>query len=82
MACPLDGRRSMGNAGKHTTMFVDGCLLLRNPKTPANGLTNPGGGWLVGAYAYGSKVEQGFYGLLGDVRVVDRALPVRDFLLG
>lgn len=56
--------------------------LLRNPKTPASGLANPGGGWFVGAYAYDTKVEQGFYGLLGDVCVVDRAPPVRDFVLG
>ncbi|MFI5607291.1 LamG-like jellyroll fold domain-containing protein [Amycolatopsis sp. NPDC051903] len=69
------------NDGRHTTMYVDGCPLLRNPKMAAIGPANPGGGWFVGAYAYDSKVEQGFYGLLGDVRV-DRPLAVCEFMLG
>ncbi len=67
--------------GRHTTMYVDGCPVVRNPKTPANGIANPGGSWHVGGYAYDGKVEQGFYGLVGEIRVVDRPLDVRDFLL-
>ena len=69
------------NDGRHTTMYVDGCPVLRNPKTPATGIANPGGSWNVGGYAYDGKVEQGFYGLVGEIRVVDRPLDVRDFLL-
>ncbi|MFC4083117.1 LamG-like jellyroll fold domain-containing protein [Amycolatopsis samaneae] len=70
------------NDGRRTTVYVDGCPLLRNPETPAIGIANPGGSWLVGASAYDGVVEQSFYGLLGEVRVVDRPLRVRDFLLG
>jgi hypothetical protein len=68
--------------GCHTTMYVDGCPVVRNPRTPATGIANPGGSWLVGGYAYDRKVEQGFYGLIGELRVVDRPLAVREFLLG
>ncbi|MEC3980146.1 LamG-like jellyroll fold domain-containing protein [Amycolatopsis sp. H20-H5] len=69
------------NDGRHTTMYVDGCPVLRNPATPATGIANPGGSWALGAYAYGKVVEQGFYGSLGDVRVVERALSPREFML-
>ncbi|GAA3558800.1 LamG domain-containing protein [Amycolatopsis ultiminotia] len=70
------------NDGRRTTLYVDGCPLLRNPKTPAIGLADPGGGWLLGAAGYADKVEQSFYGELGEVRIVDRPLAVREFLLG
>jgi hypothetical protein len=56
--------------------------VLRNPDTPAVGIANPGGSWVLGAYAYDKVVEQGFYGCLGDVRVVERALSPREFMLG
>ncbi len=69
------------NDGRRTTMFVDGCPVLRNPKTPAAGIASPGGSWLIGAYAYDAIVEQGFHGWLGDLRVVDRPLDVREFML-
>ena len=70
------------NDGCHTVLHVDGCPVLRNPKTPAIGVANPGGSWHIGGYAYDGKVEQGFYGLVGEIRVVDRPLDVEDFLLG
>jgi hypothetical protein len=68
------------NDGRRTTMFVDGCPVLRNPKTPAAGIANPGGHWLIGAYAYDTIVEQAFHGWVGDLRVVDHALSPRDFM--
>ncbi|MFD6069319.1 LamG-like jellyroll fold domain-containing protein [Amycolatopsis lurida] len=70
------------NDGRRTTLYVDGCPVLRNPKTPAAGIANPGGSWLIGAYAYDSIVEQAFHGWLGDIRVVARALEPREFMLG
>ncbi|ATY15434.1 Tat pathway signal sequence domain protein [Amycolatopsis sp. AA4] len=70
------------NDGWRSTLYVDGCPLLRNPKTPAIGLANPGGSWLVGASSYRGKVERSFYGEIGEARVVDRALAPREFLLG
>ncbi|MEV6521164.1 LamG-like jellyroll fold domain-containing protein [Longispora sp. NPDC051575] len=68
------------NNGRTTTMYVDGAKLLRNPSTPAVGLGTVGKPWLVGATTYDNVVEQGFYGWIGDVRIVDRALPVDRFM--
>ena len=59
---------------------VDGCPVLRNPSTPAVGLSTAGKPWLVGAYHYDDIVEQAFYGWLGDVRIVGRALRPGQFL--
>ncbi|SDX20577.1 Calcineurin-like phosphoesterase [Amycolatopsis xylanica] len=70
------------NDGFRTTMFVDGCPVVRNPKTPAIGLASPGSSWVLGAYAYNRVVEQSFYGWVGDVRIVGRPLRERDFMLG
>ena len=72
----------MVNDGRHTVVYVDGCPVVRNPATPAVGLANPGGSWLVGASSYEGKVDRSFAGLLGDVRVVDRPLNPREFMLG
>lgn len=69
------------NDGRHTTMYVDGCELLRNPSTPAPGLRTTGEFWMLGAYHYDRVIERGFYGWIGDVRIVNRALPVRSFML-
>ncbi len=69
------------NDGRHTVMYVEGSEVLRNPSTPAIGIAADGKSWLLGAYQYGGVVEQSFYGWLGDVRIVDRALPVRAFML-
>ncbi|ADI06281.1 hypothetical protein SBI_03160 [Streptomyces bingchenggensis BCW-1] len=68
------------NDGRHTTMYVDGCPVARNPSTVATGLTTLGLPWLLGGYEYGGKIDQVMNGWIGDVRVVDRALAVRDFM--
>lgn len=68
------------NDGRRTTMYVEGSPVLRNPKTPAIGIAGTGN-WLLGAYDYDKIVEQGFHGWIGDVRVVDRPLQVREFML-
>ncbi|MEU8262718.1 LamG-like jellyroll fold domain-containing protein [Micromonospora sp. NPDC048999] len=68
------------NDGKTTTMYVNGAKLLRNPSTPAIGLATSDEPWLVGAYHYDRIVEQGFYGWLGDIRIVDRPLKVSQFM--
>ncbi|TWP51893.1 Tat pathway signal sequence domain protein [Lentzea tibetensis] len=68
------------NDGRHTKLFVDGAELLRNPSTPAVGISTAGDPWLIGAYAYNRIVEKSYHGWLGDLRVVDRALPVEKFL--
>ncbi|WP_326559538.1 LamG-like jellyroll fold domain-containing protein [Micromonospora sp. NBC_01796] len=68
------------NDGQHTVLYVDGAPLLRNPSTPAIGLATSGEPWFFGAYHYDRLIEQGFYGWLGDVRIVDHALPVARFM--
>lgn len=70
------------NDGRRSVLHVDGAPVLRNPDTPAVGIPMAAGGWLLGAYAYGRKVEKSFYGWLGDVRLVDRPLRPAEFLTG
>jgi hypothetical protein len=71
---------AMVNDGNHTIMYVDGCPVLRNPSTSAIGVATAGKPWLVGAYHYADVVEQAYYGWLGDVRIVGRALRPDQFL--
>lgn len=68
------------NDGRHSTMYVQGCPVARNPHTSASGLTSLGLPWLLGGYEYAGKIDQILHGLLGDVRIVERALPVTSFM--
>ncbi|MFI7407969.1 LamG-like jellyroll fold domain-containing protein [Streptomyces sp. NPDC049627] len=68
------------NDGEHTTLYVEGCPVVRNPKAPAVGITSVGLPWLLGGYEYGGRIDQILYGRLGDVRIVARALPVTSFM--
>ncbi|GGO47868.1 LamG-like jellyroll fold domain-containing protein [Streptomyces lasiicapitis] len=68
------------NDGRHTTLYVDGCPVARNPATSANGLTTLGLSWLLGGYEYDGALDQLFCGWIGDVRIVGRALPVGAFM--
>ncbi len=68
------------NDGTHTTMYVEGCPVVRNPKARSTGITSVGLPWLLGGYEYGGKIDQILRGRLGDVRIVARALPVKSFM--
>ncbi|MFC8245947.1 LamG-like jellyroll fold domain-containing protein [Streptomyces chartreusis] len=68
------------NDGRHTTMYVQGCPVARNPHATVIGLTSVGLPWLLGGYEYGGSIDQILYGRLGDVRIVERALPVTSFM--
>ncbi|MEU5596726.1 LamG-like jellyroll fold domain-containing protein [Streptomyces sp. NPDC020298] len=68
------------NDGKHTTLYVEGCPVVRNPKAAAAGITSVGLPWLLGGYEYAGKIDQILHGRLGDVRIVSRALPVTSFM--
>jgi hypothetical protein len=68
------------NDGRHSTLYVQGCPVARNPKAPAVGITSVGLPWLLGGYEYGGTIDQIFHGRLGDVRIVSRALPVTSFM--
>jgi hypothetical protein len=68
------------NDGHHTTMYIDGAPILRNPRAENIGISTTGAAWMVGAYAYAHVVDQSFYGWLGDVRIVDHALSPAQFM--
>ncbi|MEV5010823.1 LamG-like jellyroll fold domain-containing protein [Streptomyces sp. NPDC055692] len=68
------------NDGRHTTMYVDGCPVVRNPSTVANGITTLNMPWMLGGYEYGGKLDQVLHAFIGDVRIVNRALPVSTFM--
>ena len=68
------------NDGRHTTAYVDGCPVVRNPSTVNRGLATIGREWLLGGYDYGRKIDQIWYGSIGDVRVVEAALSPAQFM--
>ncbi|MCH8613373.1 LamG-like jellyroll fold domain-containing protein [Arsenicicoccus dermatophilus] len=68
------------NDTRHTTMYVEGCPVVRNPATANRGLTTLGKRWLVGGYEYADVLDTVFRGGLGDLRVVGRPLAPREFL--
>ncbi|MGW1799269.1 LamG-like jellyroll fold domain-containing protein [Streptomyces sp. NPDC001984] len=68
------------NDGTHTTLYVEGCPVVRNPKATALGLTSVGLPWLLGGYEYAGQIDQILHARLGDVRIVERALPVASFM--
>jgi hypothetical protein len=68
------------NDGRHTTLYIDSSELLRNPSTRSNGLSTTGASWLLGANHYANKIEQSFAGHIGELRIVDRALSLDEFL--
>ncbi|MFC5803949.1 LamG-like jellyroll fold domain-containing protein [Streptomyces formicae] len=68
------------NDGRRSTLYLDGCPVVRNAEVAANGLTTLGLSWLFGGYEYGGTLDQLFHGWIGDVRVTERALPVGAFM--
>jgi len=69
------------NDGRLTKMYVDGCEVVRNPSTPAVGLTTLDHSWLLGGYEYAGTINQVFNGWIGDVRIVNRALRPDQFMI-
>jgi hypothetical protein len=68
------------NDGSHTRMYVDSSPVVDDPSTVSVGLTTLGLPWLLGGHEYGGTVDQVFHGWIGDVRIVDRPLPVERFM--
>ncbi|MFF4291949.1 hypothetical protein ACFY0R_42790, partial [Streptomyces sp. NPDC001633] len=48
------------NDGRHTTMYVQGCPVARNPHAAAVGIASSGKPWLLGGYEYADKKISGF----------------------
>jgi hypothetical protein len=69
------------NDGKTTDLYINGSKDVRNSHLLAAGLQTTGEFWLLGANHYGRSVGQSFYGWLGDVRIVNRPLEVREFMI-
>ena len=68
------------NDGRQSEVFVDGSKIQRNPEALNVGISTTGEFWMVGATHYDRVIEQSFFGWIGDVRIVDRPLPVEDFM--
>jgi hypothetical protein len=66
----------------HTIVYVDGSPITRNPHEPANGISTTGTPFVIGGTQFANSFGQGYFGLIGDVRIVDRALAVREFMTG
>lgn len=68
------------NDGRRTVMYVDGSKIARNPSQPSTGIATLGKPFVIGATQFDERFGQGFYGWIGDTRIVNRALSVREFL--
>jgi Concanavalin A-like lectin/glucanases superfamily len=70
------------NDGKHTTMYVEGCATVDIAnQVSSNGITQLALPWALGGYEYGGSINQIFNGWVGDVRIVNRALLVSEFMI-
>ncbi|WP_405927041.1 LamG-like jellyroll fold domain-containing protein [Streptomyces sp. NBC_00035] len=69
------------NDGRRSVMYVDGSKIARNPSQPSTGIATLGKPFVIGATQFDERFGQGFYGWIGDTRIVNRALSVRDFLM-
>ncbi|WP_210583745.1 LamG-like jellyroll fold domain-containing protein [Streptomyces sp. GESEQ-35] len=68
------------NDGRRTVMYVDGSKIARNPAQRSTGIATLGKPFVIGATQFDERFGQGFYGWLGDTRIVNRALSTGDFL--
>ena len=69
------------NDGRHTKMYVDGCVVVDNPLDVTVGLTQLNLPWVLGGYEYGGTINQIFNGWIGDVRIVNRPLSTNQFMI-
>ncbi|MEV6127330.1 LamG-like jellyroll fold domain-containing protein [Streptomyces violaceusniger] len=68
------------NDGHHTVVYVDGSKIARNPSQPSTGIATLGKPFVIGGTQFEEKFSQGFYGWIGDTRIVKRALRPQDFM--
>ena len=69
------------NNGERTVVYVDGSKIARNPTQLSTGITTMDKPFVIGGTQFAEKYGQGFYGWIGDVRIVARALERKDFLV-
>lgn len=70
------------NDGRHTTMYVDGSRIVRNAAEEGRGIATLGKPFALGGTQSAESYGQGFYGWIGDTRIVSRALRPDEFLTG
>jgi len=68
------------NDGRTTVVYVEGSPIARNPRPAAQGIATTGMPFVIGGTPYANQFDQSFFGQLGDVRIVDHALTVREFM--
>jgi hypothetical protein len=68
------------NDGNMTVIYVDGSPIVRNPAQPSTGIATLGKPFVIGATQFAEQFGQGFYGWVGDVRIMARALKPAEFL--
>jgi hypothetical protein len=68
------------NDGRHTVMSVEGSAIVRNAAEESRGISTLGKPFAVGATQSAERYGQGFYGWIGDTRIVSRALTPDEFL--
>ncbi|GAA5059177.1 hypothetical protein HNP84_008691 [Thermocatellispora tengchongensis] len=68
------------NDSRRTIVYVDGSKIARNPTQPSRGISTLGKPFAIGGTQFAQKYGQGYYGWIGDVRIVARALKPKDFL--
>jgi hypothetical protein len=69
------------NDSQRTVIYVDGSKIARNPTQPSTGIATLGRPFAIGATSFNLQYGQGFYGWIGDVRIVSRALRPSEFLM-
>jgi hypothetical protein len=68
------------NNGHRTVMYVDGSKIARNPTRSATGIATLGKPFVISGTQFAEQFDQGFYGWIGDTRIVNRALAPKDFM--
>ncbi|NKQ51325.1 hypothetical protein HFP15_00325 [Amycolatopsis sp. K13G38] len=68
------------NDGHHTSVYVDGSKIARNASLDSNGISTVGKPFAIGGTQGGGQYGQGFYGWIGDTRIVARALSPGQFM--
>lgn len=68
------------NDGRHTVMYVDGSKIVRNAAEESRGISTLGKPFAIGGTQSAEQYGQGFYGWIGDTRIVSRALRPDQFL--
>jgi hypothetical protein len=68
------------NDGRRTTVYIDGSKIARNPSQLSTGIATLGKPFVIGATQFAQQYGQGFYGWIGDVRIMSRPLRPTEFL--